>query len=124
MINADALEPSIVKAIEDSWCEETGGLFCPDNPSKYQCAVTALVVQDYYGGKLVRGHVIVDERHISHYWNELPDGTTVDLTRQQFAEPLELVNDGYRERDYVLNAMGSTTKERYEVLKLRVDRLI
>jgi hypothetical protein len=55
-----------------------------------QCAVTALIVHDWYGGDIVK--VIVNGRW-SHYYNVLPDGTTIDLTRDQFdtyaeSEPL------------------------------------
>lgn len=113
-----SVEQDLILAIEDSWNEDTGGVFVPDNPSQYQCAVTALVIQDFYGGRLVRGTV----GNISHYWNELDDGTEVDLTRQQFGHRVrELTRDGYRQRSYVLYPYeGATTKERYLALKKRV----
>lgn len=119
-MNEQRISPHLVKALQDSWCEETGGSFYPDNPSKNQCAVTALVVQDFYGGSLVRGHV----GDISHYWNELEDGTEVDLTRQQFGNRVgELVRDFYRSRHYVLTA-NETVRARYSKLKyLVLDKL-
>jgi hypothetical protein len=44
------------------------------------------VVHDRLGGELVRGEVHVDgERVDFHWWNRLPDGSEVDLTREQFA---------------------------------------
>ena len=46
-----------------------------------QCAVTALVVQDFLGGELIRAFVCGE----SHYWNRLPDGSELDLTADQFA---------------------------------------
>lgn len=111
------VDQEVIDAIEKSWCEETGGIFFPDNPSKYQCAVTALLIQDLYGGRLVRGTTPTG----SHYWNELPDGTIVDLTRQQFGDKVhELVVDGYRDREYVQHA-GADTNERYQVLKSRFE---
>ena len=36
-------------------------------PSKGKCTVTALVVQDYLGGELLRAPV----EDVSHYWNRL-----------------------------------------------------
>lgn len=110
----------IVKAIESSWCDETAGHHWPDNPSKGQCAATALLVQDIYGGRLVRGAV----GNISHYWNELPDGTVVDLTRQQFPEGTVPEFVCYRDREYVLGRGIYDTEERYEILRdLVVDKL-
>lgn len=50
--------------------------------SKGQCFVTALVVQDFFGGELLRFKDYPLER--SHYWNLLPDGREIDLTSDQF----------------------------------------
>ncbi len=52
----------------------------PENPALGQCAVTALIVQDYFGGELVNC------LHTHHYRNRLPDGKEIDLTKQQFPE--------------------------------------
>jgi hypothetical protein len=38
------------------------------------------LIQDVFGGKVFRGSVDNEE----HYWNELPDGTEIDLTSDQF----------------------------------------
>ncbi|MBK1666509.1 hypothetical protein CKO28_00445 [Rhodovibrio sodomensis] len=60
----------------------------PLNPAWGQCAVTALVVQDICGGRLLRcvatlpGHRH-QTTHLGHYKN-LIDGREVDLTRRQF----------------------------------------
>ena len=57
----------------------------PATPSRDQCGMTALVVQDVLGGDLVHGEVQVAGEHVGHhYWNRLPDGTDVDLTADQF----------------------------------------
>lgn len=53
-----------------------------DGSSKGQCYVTALIVQDFFGGDLLRFKEYPLER--SHYWNLLPDGCEVDLTSDQF----------------------------------------
>jgi len=100
-----------------AWCKETAtkGDWTPDNPSLNQCAITALVVQDYFGGDLLRCLMTNGD---SHYWNRLPDGTEVDLTEDQFAliEGKPLKNDYViRERKYVLSFPD--TMERYHLLK-------
>ncbi|WP_018385689.1 YunG family protein [Wenjunlia vitaminophila] len=56
-----------------------------DNPSWGHCDVTALVVNDLLGGDLVVGEVHHGGEHICyHWWNRLPNGVELDLTREQF----------------------------------------
>ena len=59
----------------------------PSNPARGQCGATALVVHDRYGGELLVAEVLLPDgsRQGWHYWNRLPDGTEIDLTREQFA---------------------------------------
>ncbi|MEU8005107.1 NUDIX hydrolase [Catellatospora sp. NPDC049111] len=90
----------------------------PENPSRGQCGVTALVVHDLLGGELVLGEVFEDGvRRGYHYWNRLPDGTEVDLTRDQF-RPGETVTGGVD----VVRPAGSPNRCRgqYELLRHRV----
>ena len=84
-----------------------------DNPALGQCAVTALIVQDHFGGELAR--TTVDG--VSHYYNVLPDGTEVDLTREQFPQwnPTEPAT---RTREYVLSF--EPTRQRYQLLTSRI----
>ncbi len=96
-----------------AWTPETSSDpsgWSPDNRAWGQCAVTALVVQDRFGGVLLR---TVNEG-ASHYWNRLPNGDEVDLTRDQFKtwDPGEIVE---RDRSYVLSFPD--TVARYERLK-------
>lgn len=94
-----------------AWCKETSvnEQWTPDNPALGQCAVTALVIQDYFGGNLAR---VINE-DVSHYFNVLHDGSWLDLTRSQFDtwEPYGLE---IRTRDYVLSF--KPTEERYNLL--------
>jgi hypothetical protein len=57
------------------------------NPARGQCGSTALVIHDLLGGELLIAEVLrTDGSHQGvHYWNLLPDGTEIDLTREQFA---------------------------------------
>lgn len=102
------------EAIRQSWGSDTS--VNPDwtgsCPSRGQCAVTALVVQDYLGGELLRATV----RGTSHYWNRLTDGEIVDLSREQF-DSFEPVNIQQRARDYVLSY--PETASRYHKLAER-----
>lgn len=59
-------------------------LWHPENPSTGQCHVTAILIQQQYGGTIIEG---MTAEGIGHYWNEI-DGITIDATRDQF--PTEL----------------------------------
>ena len=73
-------------ALEKSWSRETSSdpnTWTPENPAWGQCAVTTCLVQDYFGGNLIR-EAVNEPGVSSHYWNQLPDGTEIDLTKDQF----------------------------------------
>ncbi|WP_142212361.1 hypothetical protein [Streptomyces sp. SLBN-118] len=56
-----------------------------DNPAWGHCDITALVVNDILGGDLVVSEVhLGGEQHGYHWWNRLPSGIEIDLTREQF----------------------------------------
>lgn len=109
----------VFEAIRDSWTAATSldDAWTPENRSLGQCAVSALVVQDYLGGYIRRGVV----SGTSHYWNVLPSGEEVDLTRDQFSvfQPSHVED---RDRDYVLSFPN--TKLRYQLLASCVERLL
>ena len=78
-------------AVRASWSLETcdptdAAEWTPANPSRGQCAVTALVVHDLFGGQLLEAEVHFRDgsRQGFHYWNRLARGD-VDLTREQFS---------------------------------------
>lgn len=109
----------LIAAVRISWGADTSsdpdgcGV---DNPSWGQCAVTSLVVHDHLGGTIMRGEIA----GIVHYWNRLPCGRELDLTREQFSgwqpsgpEPEE------SPRQALMQYEG--TRERYHVLAARVD---
>ncbi len=84
-------------AIEDAFRLHWGPHTCdpvdlPDwhsgNPSRGQCGVTALILQEILGGELLIADVLFTNGATQgvHYWNLLPNGAEVDLTRGQFAD--------------------------------------
>lgn len=113
------LHPVIRSAWGPDTCDPTDlADWRPDNPSRGQCGVTALVVQDLLGGDLVLGEVhVAGVRRGYHYWNRLPDGTDVDLTRDQFASD-EIVTAGA----VVVRPDGppKRCREQYELFRSRV----
>ncbi|WP_446692591.1 YunG family protein [Saccharopolyspora hordei] len=75
-------------------CPEDLPAWHAGNPARGQCGVTALVVHDLLGGDLLRGEVHVDGRRVDHHWwDRLPGGLEVDLTREQFG-PEDVVTAG------------------------------
>lgn len=109
----------LVNKIEKAWCRETSatpGQWSNENPAAGQCAVTALIVQDLYGGTLMRGIVNGE----SHYWNRVGH-FELDLTASQFGFGFSRESVCTRERDYVLSF--EATRKRYEYLKGRMESL-
>lgn len=87
----------LLKVLYKSWDAETsadGEHWSPECPPWGQCAVTALVVQDYMGGDFLRASLekMPDPKVAamrSHYWNRLPSGREVDLAERQFPPALK-----------------------------------
>lgn len=107
------------EALEATWRRTTSADpigWSATNAAWGQCAVTALIVQDYHGGALRRG--LIDG--VSHYWNVLDDGHVIDLTLKQFSHPAPATEIQVRDRDYVLSF--PETRARYDELRSAVDR--
>ena len=57
----------------------------PENPAWGHCDITALIVNDIFGGDLMAGEVHFEgDQHGFHMWTRLPSGIEIDLTREQF----------------------------------------
>ncbi|WP_431213838.1 YunG family protein [Puia sp. P3] len=115
----------VKKALQQSWDKQT----CyPADISKWsehlpetgQCAVTALLINDLYGGK------IVFNQRLDHYWNILPDGKEIDLTKKQFTKNIrgEKIPVTRQEILHSTAARKFKTNTRYLLLKRRVESLI
>ncbi len=113
--------------LRKSWTKETSAdadRWTKDNPAWGQCAITALVIQDFFGGELLRGEVMMQEGpNISHYWNKLPDNSEHDFTVEQFPSGYgRILETGIRDRKYVLSF--EATRKRYALLRLAVENQI
>lgn len=98
----------------------------PENPLWGHCAVISLIVQDFFGGELLRASLVGVsgfEHMGSHYWNRLADGTVKDFTKPQFGEryPAGLKAE-VRSRSYVLSF--PETAKRYKLLVSRLVKLL
>jgi hypothetical protein len=106
----------MIGAIRSAWCRETSfwpDEWSPENPAHGQCAVTALIVQDYLGGDIWRGWV----EFVTHYRNHVL-GQTVDLSMQQFPKGSTWRPDVPVNRDRLL--ADPDTLRRYQQLTARM----
>lgn len=99
-----------VPGLRDEWTET--------NPSLGQCAITALIVNDFFGGKIMRCMTSSG----SHYYN-LIDDHLVDLTVEQFLGEIPQYENGEeRTREYLLS--NEDTKKRYLLLNRNLQKTI
>lgn len=112
-------EAELKAAVEKSWNEETArGEWNPENPPLNQCAVTALVVQYYMGGYILRCKTTLGG---SHYWNKMYSGLGIDFTLDQFKHIVDQPDWDtvtVADRDRLLN--NPDTSRRYNILLRRV----
>ena len=88
------------------------------NPSLGQCAITSLIVNDFFGGKIMR--CITSSG--SHYYNLIND-EIVDLTVDQFLGKIPLYEESQeRTRQYLLS--NQDTRKRYEKLLYNLKQSI
>lgn len=132
----DRIDAGILRgAIERSWCADTShepDKWSSENPAGGQCVPTSLVVQDFFGGKIIRLDLsksssprLAEIR--SHYFNEI-DGKRIDFSAEQFGRHYSevqqllqnpaLVSERSRE-DLLKNA---NARGRYLLLRLAVAR--
>lgn len=97
--------------LTNSWSKETSPYWTKENIEKGECAITSVLFQKFFGGKMMRAIVNGE----SHYWNIDKDGIEVDFTRAQFALPLTIENPGERSAEYVLSY--PETLRRYQILE-------
>lgn len=116
--------------LKKAWSKDSSyyRAFDKNNPALGQCAVTALVVSDYFGGEIVWCEAAQpDGKKISHYFNKI-DNNEIDLTRSQFSEGtvipsgIEKKKEFATTRDFILS--NEDTKKRYLILKNKTDNLL
>lgn len=107
------------RLLRKAWSRETcypkvQNEWSPENPSRGQCKVTALIVQDYFGGDIWYSETL------NHFWNVLPDGAVLDLTKEQFGEEYDIsdgVNSGILITDRSTETLDEDIFDRYTILK-------
>jgi hypothetical protein len=122
----------LTQALHQAWDENTGYAnatsWTNENPSRGQCMTSSLVVQDYFGGDIVRYEVTADNLNETHYFNILEDGTRIDTTGAQYKiavsmkpKPVQLgAFISLREK----RLSDEETHEKYLLLKSKVEAII
>ncbi len=107
-----------------AWSKDTAYPTCQEDPTydeekkpTYgQCAITAKLACEYFGGSIHK----VRKNGISHYFNKI-QGYYIDLTSDQYNGQVEYEPNEDVPMDYL--AKNGNTKKRYELLAKRVAEL-
>ncbi|MDA2732375.1 hypothetical protein PDR34_21665 [Bacillus cereus] len=103
----------IYEALIKSWSIEKSSKWTIENPAKGQCGVTALVVQDIYGGEIKKTKV----RKAWHFYNFI-DGQRFDFTEAQFNEKLNYMDIESNRQE----AFADTNGKQYSMLKKKITK--
>ena len=98
----------IAAALIDCWSIETSGNWLADNPARGQCNVTALLINELFGGEILKTSLPEGD----HFYNRI-DGERIDLTASQFDAPVHY-QDVTSSRD---EALAGTSIAKYESLR-------
>ena len=108
--------------LRKAWCRETAhpsyqDRWSKENPSVGQCLVTALVIQDEYGGDIYSCKV----GNNSHFVNIISE-RIVDKTAEQFGntDKIKYINGSFKKRSRESLLRNKDVKQRYELLKTRM----
>ena len=108
----------LYNVLRKCWAKETAYRSCqaewvPNDPSYGQCAITAMLVHDMFGGTI---HRIRVNGGGTHYFNKI-NGQYVDLTREQFdLYNIPVSYEPNEEMDRQYCGKNEDTKKRYELL--------
>ena len=95
-------------SVKDNWNK--------DNPLFGHCTIASLIVNDYFGGKIMKASL--KGYSYTHYYNEI-EGKIVDSTIEQFK--IEPIFEDVKEKDRIEILINEDTKSRYETLKNKVE---
>lgn len=128
------MKPSLQElfnALQASWNADTAydpSEWSIENKARGQCVVSSLVIQDYFGGDLIRYEVSEGSIHETHYMNQLPGGIVIDTTSSQYTSPVNMrlkpINTDEHASIRDKRLADESTKTRYAILKDRVKQYL
>ena len=119
--------------LKSAWCKETSyepEKWTQQNPAHGQCAITAPLVQDYFGGEILWCEAFLPDddiiygKGIDHYFNQIDD-EIIDYTKHQFPKGSIFTKPAHKRktfsttRDFILSY--PETLRRYNILKNRLQ---
>lgn len=108
--------------LRECWCKETAYPSCQaewvsNDPTYGQCAITAMLVYDMFGGTI---HRIRVDGGGTHYFNQI-DGHYIDLTIEQFdLYNIPVSYEPNEEMDRKYCGKNADTQKRFELLIRRI----
>ena len=70
-----------MRVMRDAWSGASSSKWTAERPASGQCSPTSLVIQDIFGGTLLKTSV----GDAWHFYNEI-DGAAYDVTAEQFQD--------------------------------------
>ena len=113
----------LYQVLRQCWRKETAYPSCQsewvsDDPSYGQCAITAMLVYDMFGGSI---HRIRVDGGGTHYFNKI-DGHYVDLTAEQFdLYSMTLFHEPNEQMDRKYCGQNADTQKRFELLLSNIE---
>lgn len=78
------VERAIRTVLRRAWSLQSSTLWTEANPARGQCGVTLLVIQDVFGGDILKTRLPGGRWH---FYNRI-DGKRSDFTDEQFGDPI------------------------------------
>lgn len=95
------------------WSIKTSSKWTPENPYKGQCGVNSLVINDLFGGKILK----TEMEGQWHFYNQI-EGKRYDFTKKQFAFEINYQDiESNREE-----AFADTNEFQYSTLKKSINQ--
>jgi hypothetical protein len=98
----------VAAALKASWSLETSGQWLAENPARGQCNVTALLVNELFGGEILKTPLPEGD----HFYNRI-GAERVDMTASQFAAAISCLDIESDRRE----ALAGTSASKYDALK-------
>ncbi len=112
-MNIDNIKKVLLECYSKDLCYPKVQDYWNDNNKCFgMCAITSLLINDYFGGVICKIHV----NEISHYFNLVED-KIIDLTKTQFNHEIDYEDYQIIDRQKILT---DDTKNRYNILKTRL----
>ena len=103
----------VAAALLAAWSLRTSGQWLPGNPARGQCNVTALLINELFGGEILKTPLPAGD----HFYNCI-GGERIDLTDGQFEAGVNYLDIASDRRE----ALAGTSVSQYTALKAAFSR--